>query len=508
MTLEKKYLLGFDVGTYESKGVICDYSGKILASTAAKHVLKNPKPGFAEHDPVGDWWNDFKTVVKELLDTTGVKAEEIGCIGISAICTAIVPCDDDFNPLRPAILYAIDSRSVPQCEELNTKLPADVVKKFGGPFTVEHFGPKILWIKENEPEIFAKTKKITFDAGWLVGKLTGNNVVDKYSVGGCLPMINLEDISWNKEMVEMICSMDVLPEIKQSTYDIAGQVTEKAAIETGLFAGTPVICGTTDAGAEAVSVGVINPGDVMLMYGSTAFWVGVCSKEEEEKLGAIHYPYTIDNRGCYAGGMATTGSLTRWLLDKTARELVADEANGGPSAYGTLFKEAEDIPVGSDGLICLPYFMGERKPIEDPNAKGVYFGLNLMHGRGHLVHAAFEGIAYGVRQNIEHIRNQGFEVKELTAVGGGTKSPLWLQIVSDVCNIRQVVPEVIVGASYGDALMAGLAIGAIESPEKIKELVKVKYVVEPDPVKHEQYSKYYEIFKKLYENNKDLMHQL
>ena len=506
--MEKKYLLGFDVGTYESKGVICDHAGNILVTKASKHLLKNPKPGWAEHDPVNDWWKDFKTVVREMLDETGICPEEISGIGISAICTALVPVDEDFNPLRNAILYGIDSRSLPQCEEMNAMFTPEELKRLGGPFTVEFVSPKILWVKENEPEIFARTDKFTMAAGWLVGKLTGVNVSDKYSMGALTPLLDPVTFEYNEEICERVCPSRMLPRVAKSTYEVIGSVTGKAAAETGLAAGTPVIAGTTDAGAEAVSVGVVGPGEAMLMYGSTAFWVVAADGETVRKLGLPYEHYTIDDVACFAGGMATTGSLTRWLLDKTARELVEQEEKGGPSAYGTLFKEAEGIPAGSDGLICLPYFMGERMPIQDPHAKGTFFGLNLMHTRGHLVHAAFEGIAFGLDQNLKKLREQGLEVNTMTAVGGGTKAPLWLQIVSDVCGVRQIVPEVTVGASYGDALMAGLGIGVIDSPEEIRKMVKVKYVTEPDPVKHEQYAKYKRIFNELYERNNDLMHEL
>ncbi|MBQ8996287.1 MAG: FGGY-family carbohydrate kinase [Oscillospiraceae bacterium] len=506
--MEKRYLLGFDVGTYESKGVICDYQGNIVAKATSKHLLSHPKPGWAEHDPINDWWRDFVTVIRKMFDESGISAEEIGAIGISAICAAIVPVDEHFNPLRNAILYGIDSRSVPQCEELNVKIPPEIMSKMGGPCNVEHFAPKILWIKENEPEVFESAKMFTFDAGWLVGKLTGQNVADKYSAMSTVPLIDQETGEWVPEMCEYVCPPEMLPRVTKSTYEIVGTVTEKAAEATGLAAGIPVTCGTTDAGAEAVSIGVIEPGDAMLMYGSTAFYVVVSENEKARKLNLPKCPYTIDGVTAIAGGMATTGSLTRWLLDTTARELVEDENNGGPSAYSTLFKEAEDVPVGSDGLVCLPYFMGERMPIMDPKAKGTFFGLNLGHTRGHLVRSVFEGIAFGIEHNLRYLRENGVEVNTLTAVGGGTKAPLWLQIVSDVCNVRQIVPEETIGASYGDALMAGLGIGVISSPTEIKKMIKVKKIIKPDAERHLQYEKYNRIYHELYERNADLMHEL
>ncbi|MPM32607.1 Xylulose kinase [bioreactor metagenome] len=206
--------------------------------------------------------------------------------------------------------------------------------------------------------------------------------------------------------------------------------------------------------------------------------------------------------------MATTGSLTKWIRDEMAKDLLAGEAQGGENAYTSLFREAESIPVGSDGLICLPYFMGERMPIQDPLAKGVFFGLNLRHQRGHLVRAAMEGVGYGIAQNMDLLRSAGLSLDHVTAVGGGTRSRLWLQIVSDICGIAQRVPAITVGASYGDALMAGLAVGSIPNPDSIGSLIQIQDVIQPDWDRHKRYQKYLKIYSDLYQRNSDLMHQL
>lgn len=506
--MDKKYLLGFDVGTSESKGTLTDLKGNVISTASSPHSIRSPFPGAAEHDPIRDWLFDLRKIVKELLEKSGGCAEEILAVGISTVMAAVTVVDEQCEPLRNAILYGIDTRCVSQAEEINEKIGREkMLQKFGTECTIEHFGAKILWIKENEPEIYARTKHITFASGFLTARLTGNYYVDKYSAASALPMLNPEKQQWDEEFCELICEKNMLPQIAESTYSIVGEVTKKAAKETGLAVGTIVICGTTDAGAEAVSVGVIDPGDTMLMYGSTAFYINVMEKKlEDSKLWSN--PYTILGRYSCAGGMATTGSLTKWMKEEFSKDLVKVEKEGGENAYAALFKEAEDISVGSDGLVVLPYFQGERMPIQDPQAKGVFFGLNLRHTRGHLIHAVFEGIGYGICQNLDLLRNVGISLNRVTAVGGGTKSHLWLQIVSDICGITQVVPEITIGASYGDALMAGLGAGVIESPDQIKKLVKIKEIIEPDMDKYEQYKKYLNIYQQLYERNKDLMHEL
>ena len=506
--MQKKYLMGFDVGTSESKGSLTDLEGHILATASAKHGIISPHPGFAEHDPIGDWMRDLKSIIRSLLDQVNGRAEEIAAIGISTIMAAVTFVDENCEPLRNAILYGIDTRCMAQAEEINQKIGFErMQREFGTLCTVEHFGAKILWVKENEPEIFARTKHITFASGFLTARLTGNYYVDKYSASSALPMLNIKTQQWDDEFCDLICPKEMLPIIAESTYSIVGTVTAKAAKETGLAEGITVICGTTDAGAEAVSVGVVQPEDTMLMYGSTAFYIGV-TRERVSGTKKWSNPYTIDNQYCCTGGMATTGSLTKWIRDEMAKELVAQEEAGGENAYTALFREAENIPVGSDGLIILPYFQGERMPLQDPMAKGVFFGLNLQHTRGHIVHAAFEGIGYGIAQNLQLFADAGIPISCVTAVGGGTKSLLWLQVVSDICGITQLVPEVVVGASYGDALMAGLALGTIGSPAAIKNLIKIKHVIKPDMERHKEYQKYKEMFAKLYENNKTMMHQL
>ena len=506
--MKGKFLLGFDAGTSESKGTITDIEGHVLATASRGHGLISPRPGFAEHDPMKDWAGDFKEIAAELLMKVGGRPEDIAGIGISAIMAAVTFVDDDCNPLRNAILYGIDTRCVAQTEELTEKIGLEkTLERFGTVMTVDHFGPKILWVRENEPEIFEKTRHITFASGFLVARLTGNYMVDKYSASAALPMLDPKTYSWDNEYCSLVCDKALLPEISRSTCTIAGTVTGKAAAEFGLAEGIPVIVGTTDAGAEAVSVGVLSPGDMMLMYGSTAFITAV-TKPSEAGLRSDEIPYTVDGRAARTAGMATTGSLTRWLRDETAKDILALEKSGAGNAYAMLFTEAEGIPAGSDGLVILPYFQGERMPIQDPGAKGVMFGLTLRHTRGHIVHAAFEGIGYGICQNVDRLREGGFTPGVATAVGGGTKSRLWVQTVSDICGFAQKVPEITIGASYGDALMAGLAVGAISAPEDISELVKIKYITEPDMEKHEKYREYKEIYRELYERNKDLMHRL
>jgi xylulokinase len=500
------YLLGFDCGTYESKGVISTIDGKLVVGSSSKNTLRMPKPGFAEHDPEEDWWRGFKNVFKDLLTKSGVNPQDIRAIGISAIMAAITPVDGNCRPLRNAILYGIDTRSVKQTEDLNRAIGEEKLREICGDVcSMESFGPKIKWIADNEPEIFNKAKHFTMASGFLTARLTGEYCVDIYSAQSALPMFESRRNDWNDEMCAHVCPREKLPKIMRTT-DIIGKVSATAAADTGLAAGTPVITGTTDAGAEAVSVGVVEPGDMMLMYGSTIFM---------NRLTGAHTPgtglwpglFVLDKVYCLTAGMATTGSLTHWIRDTMAKDLIENEKNGKLNAYDALFKEAEGIAPGSNGLIVLPYFLGERMPIQDSKAKGVFFGLNLSHTRGHLVKAALEGIGYGIDQILEGLRKSNIPLRSMTAVGGGTKTPLWIQTVSDITGVVQTVPEITVGAAYGDALLAGIGIGAL-TVKDIKDAVKPHYVTEPDMEKHHRYGPYKNYYRELYLRNRDIMYQL
>lgn len=504
--MSKRYLLGIDCGTYETKATLCDDQGKVQAIASAKYALRVPQKDFAEHDPIADWWVALKSVVAQVLHSSGIRADEIAAICISTIMAAITAVDAQGNPLRNAILYGIDRRSQPQADRLNEAIGEERLRRIsGGPCTMESFGPKILWIRENQPEIYEKTKCFTIAAGFLNHKLTGRFCVDRYSATSARPMIDVNTMTWSPELTPYVCRLDQLPEILWTT-DIIGEVTREAAAETGLHPGTPVLCGTTDGGADAISVGIVEPGDCMINYGSTLFLSYLGRQGGEKVLWSGEY--VLPGITSMTAGMATAGSLTRWIRDQLARELLRDEEQGLGDAYTELFKEIQGIPAGSDGLIVLPYFMGERMPIQDAQAKGVFFGLNLYHTRGHLLNAALEGIGFGLDQIMDVLRAGGHQIQAVTAVGGGTKSAQWMQIMSDVCGVRHVVPEVTIGASYGDALLAGLGIGLIAKPADIKAMIYHRYAAEPNPVTHAVYEPLKRYFAQLYQRNKDIMHAL
>ncbi len=506
--MTKEYLLGIDIGTYESKGVITTLEGEVVSTQVSPHQMLIPKQGWAEHDPEVVWWGDFVSITKRLIEDSGVDPKHILGVGCSAIAPDILPVDEKCNPLREGgILYGVDTRATEEMAELNAHLGADVIfKKTGNMLSSQSTGPKILWLKKNEPDIYKKAYKFVTASTFLVARLTGNFVIDHLTGSFCLPLYDFEKRIWDDSLTKDIVELERLPELLWAD-EVAGTVTAEAAAQTGLAKGTPVVVGTADAASEAVSVGVTNPGQMMLMYGSTIFMIEVLDKPvTDERLWAT--PYLFEGTSALLAGMATSGALTRWFRDKISADLVAAEEAGGNNAYSELTQQALEIPPGSEGLIVLPYFSGERTPINDPKARGVFFGLTLAHTRAHLFKATLEGIGYGVRHHLDVMESIGAHPAEVIAVGGGTKSSLWLQVVSDISQIPQQVPAVTLGASYGDAFLAGMGAGVFSSSKDIKKWLKDIRTVEPNPATAQVYDKYQELYLELYQRNKDLMHKI
>ena len=502
------FLIGVDIGTYESKGALTTLDGKLIQKAVRPHKLSVPRPGWAEHDAEKTWWVDFCEIIHELLDHSGVFPSQIAAVGVSAIGPTVLPVDKAGRALRPAILYGIDTRSVAEIDELNKELGAETVfEQCGKYLTTQSAGPKIRWLQKHEPEIYQKADKFVTATTFLVQRLTGNCVIDHYTAAaGYTPLYNLKEQRWDPEFCRAIVEMERLPEPKWTT-DIAGVITHDASAACGLCTGTPVIVGTCDASAEAVSVGVVHPGQTMMMYGSTVFLIRVTSENlSDQRLWSA--PYLFPGTYSLLGGMATTGAITRWIKDQFAKELDFEEISQGKNVYDILTKEAERTPPGADGLVLLPYFSGERTPLNDPMARGVIFGLTLAHTRGHVFRAVLEGVGFGIRSHLDIMREKGLEAGELTAVGGGAKNLLWLQVVSDICKAPQRVNDVALGASYGDAFLAGLGVGAVPNYKEIDRWVKVKHIVQPQAGNADLYDRLSRIYSGLYHSSREWMHEI
>jgi len=485
-----KHYLGVDIGTFETKGVIVDQSGRIVAAASRPHQMLVPRPGWAEHRPQEDWWEDFTFVARKMLAESKIAPSSIAAIGTSAIGPCMLPVDADGAPLMNAVLYGIDTRAAAEIEELTQRIGADkLIAQCGNALTSQSVGPKILWLKRHRPDIFARTHKILNSTSYLVHRLTGRFVIDHYSAAGTSPLYLPDLLAYSDALANDIIPLDRLPEAGWTT-DIAGTVTPRAAEESGIAAGTPVIVGTIDAAAEALSVGVARPGDMMLMYGSTIFIIEITPRRVTDSR-LWYAPWLFRSQHASMSGLATSGTLTHWFHRQFARELDPE------TAIATLTQEAEKSPAGANGLVMLPYFSGERTPIHDPQAKGMIFGLNLTHERGDLFRALLEGIACDTNHIFETYAEVGQEPAAIYAVGGGTKNRVWAQATSDISGRTQIVREKTLGASYGDAFLAAMAIGDAKAGD-IETWNPVATTFTPNAALRERYSNLYRVFRDLY----------
>ena len=372
-----------------------------------------------------------------------------------------------------------------------------ILDRCGNALTSQSVGPKILWLKRHRPEIYARTARVLSSTSYLVQKLTGAQVIDHYTAANFSPLYDVATRDWCFDLAEDIAAPEMLPRLLWSS-EIAGHVTPEAAAETGLAPGTPVTAGTIDAAAEALSVGVTAPGDMMMMYGSTIFIIAL-TPDRVRDARLWYAPWLFPGQHASMAGLATSGTLTHWFRDHFARDLDRD------TAFATLAAEAGAAPPGAGGLVFLPYFSGERTPIHDPHARGAFFGLNLTHTRGHLFRAVLEGIALGTAHVTETYAEAGAPPARVLAVGGGVKNAIWLQATSDACALPQEVCARTVGASYGDAFLARVALGQAE-PGDIARWNPVERRVEP--ADNPALTRAYPLFRSLYEQTKDIMRAL
>ena len=491
MLITGSLLLGIDIGTQGSKGFVADPEGHVLAQHFCEHPVLHPRPGWAEHDPEQTWWGDFVKITQALLAQPGIEPQAIAAICVSGLIPDMAPTDADGRPLRNAILYS-DNRALEEIEYVN--------QLCGTQLTSEEITPKLLWFLHHEPDLFARTRMFFNAHSYVVYKLTGQYTIDY--VTACLvgAIYATSRAEWRADVCqELGIPLEILP-TPYPPAQVVGEVTKAAAEQTGLAQGTPVLAGSGDVYSSLLGAGVIEPGEVMIYYG-TAGLTAICHSSLEY---LAREPYSVDDGFpfSYPAYMLTSGELVRWFRDQFGICEAEMEKWLDRSAYQLLDEEASQIRPGCEGLILLPYFLGQRSPVFDPLAKGVFFGLSMSHTRAHLYRAILESYGYGIRHGLEEAAPSQ-DIQRIVATGGGARSPLWRQIVSDIVGVAQEYVSR-ADAPLADAYLAGYGVGLFPDFETIRrQWLEVTSVTQPRMDIHRRYQPFYRIYKDLHQALKD-----
>jgi FGGY-family pentulose kinase len=506
---EGPYLLGIDFGTGGARVGIFDPEGTPIVFTEKEFTLKHPRPGWAEQDP-DEWWSALVEAVRAAMKESGVPAEEIAGISWDAMSSTVLAVDEGGRHLRPAIMW-MDVRSSEQADRI-ARTHNDALKYNGyGPVSAEWGLPKALWIKDNEPDLYGEASRICDCGDWLVNRLTGewafsiNFASSKY-------YYDRNEGGFPQSLYDEVDAGDLLEKFPQNVIDlgtVAGELSREAAEELGLKAGTPVAEGGVDAYVGALGLGVVEPGKMALITGSSHVMIG-------QTESPIHDPgfwgaYTdamIPGQYTVEAGQASTGSIVAWFKNQFAGDAAAEARERGVDTYDVLTELARDIPIGSDGLVVLDYFQGNRSPYTDPLARGMMWGLTLSHTPGHVFRAIIEGICYGTENILRTMRGQDFEPKLNVVSGGPAKSDLWMQMHADVSNVPISFTEVSDGPALGSAMLAAVGAGIYpDIPSAAEKMVHTADTIEPDAGRHEEYKFYVDRYLESYSQMKELMHK-
>ncbi len=500
-----KFLMGIDIGTTNVKSVLFNEDGTKMAEHSIEYPTYFIKSGWVEQSPQ-EWWEaTVKTIIKVIKDSK-VDRKDIAGIGVSSQAPTLVAMDKEGKVLRNALIW-MDRRSQPETDFLEREIGSLKVKGItGNRIDPYYLSSKLLWYKNNEPELYKKTHKILQINGYINYMLTGVMTTD-ISHASLMGVYDIKKNQWSKELADLIgYDRDLFPQVYETTH-VIGTVCEKVAKLTGLSSSTAVVCGTVDGSAATLEAGAVDIGDAVEMSGTSTV-LNICTDRWRDPGLLFEMYHALKDIMMICGAMSTTGASLKWYRDNLYKE----EEHKQPeqvSSFEHMNQKASRAKVGSNRLIFLPYMAGERSPIWDSYARGVFFGLHLDTKREEMIRAILEGSAYGLRHNIDEAKKIGVNIRELRSVGGGSKSDIWLKIKSSVLNMPIIVPDISTGAPFGDAIIAGAGLGIYKNPGKFaKEVTKIKQIVEPDEAWNKIYNEMYEIYISLYKNTKNDLYNL
>jgi len=503
------YLMGIDVGTTGTRAVIIRPDGHVAGAAVAAHQpMRMERPGWAEQDPE-DWWQAAVLAVRSALDQTGLKGSEIAAVGLSGQMHGVVLLDGARAVLRPALIWC-DQRSQAQCDWITQQVGAEELVRLAlNPALTGFSAPKLLWVREHEPLIYERVAHCLLPKDYVRLRLTGEFASDVSDASGTL-LFDVARRTWSKKILGALdIDEGLLPRVFESTA-VTGQITMEAAVVTGLKAGTPVAAGAGDQAASAVGNGVVLPGLTSATLGTSGVIFAYTDEPKLDPRGRIHtFCHAVPGKWHVMGVTQGAGLSLRWFRD----ELGAAEAwyaeRVGADPYELLLREAEKAPPGSDGLLFLPYLMGERTPHLDPQARGMWFGLTAGHSRAHLIRSILEGVAFSLRDSLEIFAELNIPVNEIRVSGGGSRSFLWRQIQADIYGHEVVSLRESEGSAFGAALLAGVASGVFTSVEEAaRATIQIREHLWPQAGPARVYDRNYQVYRQVYPAVRTLAHEL
>jgi xylulokinase len=488
--------LGMDVGTGGTRAVLVDASGKVIASASSEHApFRATSDGWAEQDPA-DWWRAAQEAIRAVLAESQRKASEIACIGLTGQMHGAVLLDKAGAVLRPSLIWC-DTRSTPQCNWLHTMIGREkLIELTCNPALPNFTLTKLLWVRDNEPEIYARVAHLLCPKDYVRFRLSGSYAMDVQEASGTL-LLDVTHRTWSKEVAQASgVPLEWLPELFESPA-VCAKVSAEAAAKTGLLAGTPIVAGAGDQGAGAVGMGILKPGAVSATIGTSGVVFAATDRPVRDPGGRLHtFCHAVPGRWHVMGVTQAAGLSLRWYRDTFCP--------GTP--YNKLNALAEQVPAGSEGLFWTPYLVGERTPHLDPEARASFIGLTAAHGQGHLVRAIQEGVTYSLRDTFTLFAELGIPVRGRVRLGGGgAQGALWRQIQADIYGHPVEILTAEEGGAFGAALLAGVGAGAWQDVDAACDAaLQVAETLQPQPQNRSVYEHGYATYRKIYPATRSL----
>ena len=492
------YYLGLDNGTSGTKALLITAEGAPVASDTQEYPLSTPRPLWAEQDPA-DWWDAAVRATRNVLEKSGVRAEEIAGVGLSGQMHGSVFLDKDNTVLRPALLWC-DQRTQAECDWITAQVGREnLVKYISNPVLTGFTAPKIVWLRNHEPETYAQVAKVLLPKDYLRFKLTGVHATEVSDASGTA-LFDVAHRTWSQEVLDAAqIPRSWMPECAESI-EITGRVSAEAARATGLTEGTPVAGGGGDQAAGAVGSGIVETGLVSSIVGTSGVVFAYADTPATDPQLRVHtFCHAVPGKWHTMGVVLSAGGSLRWLRDTFFQPEGVVARTVGDDPYNLMAKGAATVPPGSEGLIFLPYLTGERTPYPDPNARGTFFGLTLRHTRAHFARAVLEGVAFALNDTFLIFDDLGIPITEVRTSGGGAKSPVWTQIHADVTGHEHITLSVDEGPALGAALLAAVGTGAYPTvAAACRAAIRPVARVTPQAEAHAAYRQYHAVYRALY----------